>query len=240
MKRQIAGINTVLNTLNKDIKVLEVFIDKKKKNKRIDEIIGKTNSKNIQISFVDKVELDKMAFAINHQGVIADIFVSEKSNNLDDILQRENPLILVLDSIQDPHNLGACLRSAAAFNVDAVIINSNNSAKLSPTVSKVASGGVEILNIFFKSNLNNIITKLKANDIWTVALTGYTEQTIYDMDFKQGIAIIMGNEDNGISNIILKNSDFKAKINMPGDMESLNVSVATGVTLSEAIRQRLG
>lgn len=240
-KHYIAGINSINSALEKNLKITQLWVDQQKDSKRINQILSTAQSRHIAIHQVDKMTLDLLAIGSKHQGVIAEL--NEASHNkptLESLLQQPSPLILILDGIQDPHNLGACLRSAAAANVDAVILPKNRSAGLTPTVSKVACGGAEMLPIFIETNLSRLLEKIKKKGLWTVALTGHTEETIYQTDFQQASVIILGNEEKGISKNLLKQVDFTAKIPMPGNLESLNVSVATGIVLFEALRQRGG
>lgn len=237
--RYIAGINSVLSAMEKQTPISCLYIDQSKHSKRLERVIEQASSAQIPLHKVDKLKLDLMAIGSKHQGVVAELGqLTHQSLTLEEILNKDNPLILILDSIQDPHNLGACLRSAAAANVDAVILPKNRSASITPVVSKVASGGAEMLPIFTETNLSRTLEKLAQHQLWSVALTGHTEQTIYDTDFRQVSVIIMGNEEKGVSQNLLQHADYRAKIPMPGDIESLNVSVATGITLFEALRQR--
>lgn len=237
--RYIAGINSINNALEKKTPINRVFVDSQKNSKRINTLIETAKQQHIVIEKREKIQLDLLVIGSKHQGVIAELGELEQDNlTLDDILALENPLILILDGIQDPHNLGACLRSAAAADVDAVILPKNRSAGITPTVRKVASGGAEMLPIFIETNLNRILEKIKARGLWSIALTGHTDNNIYHTDLKQIAVIIMGNEEKGVSHNLLNHSDFRAKIPMQGDIESLNVSVATGITLFEARRQR--
>lgn len=237
--RYIVGINSINNALEKHMPIQRLFLDEKKNSQRLTALEKTAANQHIPIEKTSKLSLDLMVVGSKHQGVIAELGnLSHDKLTLDDILARDNPLILILDSVQDPHNLGACLRSAAAANVDAVILPKNRSVGITPTVSKVASGGAEMLPIFIETNLSRVLEKCKQHNLWSVALTGYTEQTIYQTDFRHAAVIIMGNEEKGVSQNLLQHADFAAKIPMLGDIESLNVSVATGVVLFEALRQR--
>ncbi len=188
---------------------------------------------------VDKLTLDLLAIGSKHQGVVAEVAVLACDKlTLDDILTRDKPLILLLDSIQDPHNFGACLRSAAAAAADAVIIPKNRAVSITPTVSKVASGGAEMLPIFSQTNLTRTLAKCQQAGLWALALTGQAEQSLYQSDLNQGLVIMLGNEEKGLSHNLLQHADYHVKIPMPGDIESLNVSVATGIVLFETLRQR--
>lgn len=237
MIRQIAGINSVFSAIENNIHIVKIYLDEKKDKKRILELIELAESKHIPIERVDKQKLDLMVVA-RHQGVVADIKSSQTDASLKDIAAKDNPLILLLDHIQDPHNLGACLRSAAAAGVDAVVLPKDRATAVTPTVSKVASGGAEMLPIFYETNLSRVLEKLKKRNLWSVALTGEAESTIYEIDLTGGIVLVMGAEGKGVSQGLLKQVDFQGKIPMLGNIESLNVSVATGIALFEAIRQR--
>ncbi|MGY0399226.1 MAG: 23S rRNA (guanosine(2251)-2'-O)-methyltransferase RlmB [Ostreibacterium sp.] len=238
-KHYVVGINSVNHALEKGIAIEQLFIDSKKVSKRLIELLVMAEKRKISVAKVDKLKLDLMVVGSKHQGVVAVLGKSSSATpTLEDILVKENPLILLLDGVQDPHNLGACLRSAAAANVDAVILPKNRSAGITPTVSKVASGGAEMLPIFIETNLSRTVEKLKQYGLWSIALTGHTTQSLYKTDLRQVSVIIMGNEEKGISQNLLQHADFVAKIPMIGDIESLNVSVATGVVLFEALRQR--
>lgn len=240
-KYYIAGINSINSALEKNLELSQLWVDQQKNSKRINQLISVAQSRNININRVDSVTLDLLVIGNKHQGVVAERIEEKHSKpSLERLLAKPQPLILILDGIQDPHNLGACLRSAAAANVDAVILPKNRSAGLTPTVSKVACGGAEMLPIFIETNLSRLLEKIKKKGLWTVALTGHTDTTIYTTDFHQVSVIILGNEEKGISKNLLNQADFTAKIPMIGNIESLNVSVATGVVLFEALRQRGG
>lgn len=239
MSRQIAGINSVFSAIENKVVVNCIYIDEKKINKRILELIALAEKKNIAIQRVDKQQLDLMVYQARHQGVVAEVESKQTADlSLADIADQANPVILMLDHIQDPHNLGACLRSAAAAGVDAVVLPKDRATAITPTVSKVASGGAEILPIFYETNLSRTLLKLQQQNLWAVALAGNTERTIYQLDLTGGLVIIMGAEGKGVSHGLLKQADFIGKIPMIGNIESLNVSVATGIALFEVLRQR--
>ena len=151
---------------------------------------------------------------------------------------KENPLLLVLDCVQDPHNLGACLRSADGAGVDAVIIPKDKSVSLTQAVIKVSCGGAENVPLIKVTNLARTLQKLKDNNVWLVGTTDHAQQSIYDTDLKGGIAIVMGAEGKGMRRLTEEACDFKVFIPMAGKVECLNVSVAAGVCLFEAVRQR--
>lgn len=239
MTRHIAGINAVNQAFDNGTHITRLYVDTQKDNKRILELLTRAQKGSIGIEKVNKMTLDLMVVGSKHQGIVAEIgALAHDKLTLDDILARDKPLILLLDSIQDPHNFGACLRSAAAAGVDAVIVAKNRSVGVNATVSKVASGGAEMLPIFTETNLTRTLEKCQQAGLWAVALTGHTEQSLYQTDLNQGIVVMLGNEEKGLSHNLLQHADFRAKIPMLGAIESLNVSVATGIVLFEALRQR--
>lgn len=237
--RHIAGINAVNQALDNGVPLLHLYIDEKKQGQRLKALRLRVEKQHLPVTITDKLALDLMAVGSKHQGVVAAIATGDSdTKTLEDILSLDKPLILLLDSLQDPHNLGACLRSAAAANVDAVILPKHRSAGLSPTVSKVACGGAEMLPIFTETNLSRTLEKCQQAGLWALALTGHAQQTLYQADLKQGLVIMLGNEEKGLSQKLLQHADYRVKIPMPGKMESLNVSVAAGVVLFETLRQR--
>jgi 23S rRNA (guanosine2251-2'-O)-methyltransferase len=147
-------------------------------------------------------------------------------------------LFLVLDGVTDPHNLGACLRSAAAANVTAVIVPKDRAVGLTPVVRRASAGGADRVPLVAATNLARAMRTLKDAGVWITGLAGDTEQSIYDVDLKGPVALVLGSEGEGMRRLTRENCDFVARIPMPGSMESLNVSVATGVVLFEALRQR--
>lgn len=237
--RHIAGINAVNQAFDNGTPVTRLYLDTTKNSKRLTDLLTRAQKRGITVEKVDKLTLDLMVVGSKHQGIVADIgALTHDKLTLADILARDNPLILLLDSIQDPHNFGACLRSAAAAGVDAVIVPKNRSVGVNATVSKVASGGAEMLPIFTETNLTRTLEKCQQAGLWAVALTGHTEHSVYETDLKQGVVILLGNEEKGLSHNLLQHADYQVKIPMIGAIESLNVSVATGIVLFEALRQR--
>lgn len=239
-KRLIVGINSVNQAMTRGQTISILHITDAKPSQRLQSLIEQAKSKNISVDFCPKYELDMLAPGAKHQGVVAEIQIDSAEETLLDIAQREEVLILMLDGVQDPHNLGACLRSAAAAGVDAVIIPKDRAVGITPTVTKVAAGGADIVPVFVETNLSRTLSQLQAHDVFAVAMTGYTPVSIYDVNCKQKLVIIMGAEDKGVSQKLMEHADVCAKIPMLGDIESLNVSVAAGVILFEAVRQRSG
>ena len=196
-----------------------------------------------KLSIKTKQQLDKLTKNQTHQGVVAEILLPTLPNQ-DGLMQHitkleKTALILILDSIQDPRNLGACLRSANAAGVDCVVINKDGSAPINALVHKTSAGALNQLKIFSVTNLARTIKALKDEDIWIVGLDGSTKTSLYQIDLTAPSAIIMGSEGSGLRSLTKKSCDQLAMIPMQGNVESLNVSVATGIALFEANRQRL-
>ena len=188
----------------------------------------------------DDARLASLAGSSRHQGVVARVAPLPHSHSLDDTLDAvDGPaLILVLDGVTDPHNLGACLRVADGAGAHAVIAPKDHAVGISATVAKVASGAAETVPYFMVTNLARTLGELKERSIWIVGTAGEAEQTVYDMDLKVPTALVLGAEGDGMRQLTRKTCDVLARIPMRGAVESLNVSVASGVCLYEALRQR--
>ena len=200
-----------------------------------EKILSEISKKGITPKRVDLATLNKMSNNGNHQGIIVEVFPHEYSS-LEEIIksskEKEQPLILILDEIEDPQNFGAILRSADAFSVDGVIIKSKNQVPLNWTVAKVSTGAIEYVKVAQVSNLNNVIKVLKENGFWIYAADGSGKDSYEKLDYSGAVALIVGSEGRGISQLVMKNSDFIMKIPMTGHVNSLNVSVSTGILLS--------
>jgi 23S rRNA (guanosine2251-2'-O)-methyltransferase len=196
----------------------------------------------VQLSAADEPLLDRLAAGGRHQGVVAEITqrAGDPETQLEEALEAagEAPLLLVLDGVQDPHNLGACLRSADAAGVAAVIAPRDRAAGLTPVVRKVAAGAAETVPFIAVVNLARTLRALKERGIWLVGTDGGTDKTIFDADLKGPTAIVMGSEGEGMRRLTRECCDVLVSIPMAGAVESLNVSVATGIVLFEAVRQR--
>lgn len=211
------------------------------KNKRLQDVILNAKKHNITIAQKNADQLESLALTDKHQGCLLEVNDNvlqtlSFSQLLKDI--SSTSLILVLDGIQDPHNLGACLRTADATAVQAVIIPNDNAADISPVVSKVAAGGAETVPLIKVTNLARALKELKAAGVWLVGTTDKTEQTLYDTSFKGATALVVGAEGSGMRRLTTENCNELVKIPMLGQVESLNVSVATAVCLYEINRQR--
>ena len=234
------SIESLLKTSPESI--IKVFVQINRKDKRVNNLINMLTSQKINFSSADRHELDLMAKGEVHQGVISEAvlppLLNEKSllKSISD--NPSSPLILVLDSIQDPRNLGACLRSANAAGVDYVVINKDGSAPINALVHKTSAGAINSLKIFHVTNLSRTIIEIQKRGIWVIGLDGISKSTIYDVNLTDATAIVMGAEGKGIRRLIKETCDQIVNIPMSGNIESLNVSVATGIALFESKRQR--
>ena len=222
--------------------VIKVLIQNGRKDKRIIDLINNLDSQKISYSSTDRANLDKISKGETHQGVISEIIpppiLNEDSFFNSIATFNQKPMILILDSVQDPRNLGACLRSANAAGVSHVVISKDSSAPINSLVHRTSAGALNSLQIFHVTNLSRTIKQIKKRDIWVVGLDGSTQTSLFDINFTGSIAIVVGSEGKGIRPLIKKNCDQVVSIPMSGNVESLNVSVATAVTLFEIKRQR--
>ena len=220
-----------LNCLNTS-RVKNVFLQN---NFAEENILNAIAKKGIKPTYVDCRTLDNMSHNGNHQGIIVEV-VPHEFSSLEEIIRcaskKEHPLILILDEIEDPHNFGAILRSADAFSVDGVIIKNKNQVTLNWTVAKVSTGAIEYVKVAQVANLSNAIKVLKDNGYWIYAADGSGKDDYQKVNYDGPVALIVGSEGRGISPLVLKNSDFIIKIPMSGHVNSLNVSVSTGILLS--------
>ena len=227
----IYGRLPALNSLEVS-KVKQVYLQN---NFSDQKILSTISNKGLPVKYVDLEVLNRMTNNGNHQGILVEALPHEYST-VEEILKsaenKEQPLILILDEIEDPHNFGAILRSADAFGVDGVIIKSNNQVPLNWTVAKVSTGASEYVKVAQVSNLNNVLRTLKDRGYWIYAADGSGSQNYHKVDYRGCVALIVGSEGRGISQLVMKNSDFIIKIPMTGHVNSLNVSVSTGILLS--------
>ncbi|MFN7782829.1 MAG: 23S rRNA (guanosine(2251)-2'-O)-methyltransferase RlmB [Lysobacterales bacterium] len=241
MSDWIAGINAVAAALEAGQDLAEVLIDGKAKNPRLAEIGSAAKAAGIALRFVPLDQIERQAAGARHQGVIARVQSTRiyDERDLEGLIEASaKPLLLILDGVQDPHNLGACLRSAAAAGATAVIVPKDRAATLTPTARKVAAGGAERVPLVRVTNLARCMKDLQDAGIWIVGLAGEAESSLYSVDLKGPMAIAMGGEGEGLRRLTREHCDYLAKIPMASGMESLNVSVAAGISLFEAVRQR--
>lgn len=241
----IVGINPVDGALDNDAaRVREVLVENGQRNPRVHELAERAKALKIAVHHRPREQLDKLAGEARHQGVAAryEAPALAGEGDLPTLLEQAGSaaLVLVLDGVTDPHNLGACLRSAAAANVTAVIVPKDRAVGLTPVVRRASAGGADRVPLVAVTNLARTLKLLKDAGVWITGLAGEGEQSIYASDFKGPVALVLGSEGEGMRRLTRESCDFLAKIPMPGAMESLNVSVATGVVLFEALRQRSG
>ena len=239
----IYGFHSIESQLNSNPEVvLKVFIQSGRNDGRTSKITSLLSNLKINLLIIDKKELDRLVKGELHQGVIAEILLPSLPGQeaLIDFITNlpSKPLILILDSIQDPRNLGACLRSANAAGVDCVVVNKNGSAPINSVVYKTSAGAINQLKIFQVTNLVRTIKALQSKELWVVGLDGSAKTSIYDVNLSDPLVIVMGTEGKGLKQLIKKTCDYLATIPMAGNVESLNVSVATGIALFESRRQR--
>ena len=239
----IYGFHSIESILKSNTElVIKVLIQNGRKDKRVIDLINSLDSQEISYSYADRTYLDKISKGEIHQGVISEIILPPILNE-DSFFNSiatfdQKPLILILDSVQDPRNLGACLRSANASGVSHVVINKDGSAPINSLVHRTSAGALNSLQIFRVTNLSRTIKQIKKRNIWVVGLDGNTQSSIYDVNLTGSIAIVLGSEGKGIRKLIKKTCDQIVSIPMSGNIESLNVSVATAITLFEIKRQR--
>lgn len=226
--------------------ILELRIDQGKSGQRIDSIRALAMKTGVPVQLRDRQELNQLARQGNrpgnHQGVVALIrrIDSSAGTTFEEIMSRqtEHSLILALDQIQDPHNLGACLRTAEGAGVDAVILPRDGACRINPTVHKVSSGAVGHLNILQTPNLVHALDKLQASGFWVYGAVGEAANSLYQCNYADKAVIVMGAEGKGLRRLTREKCDWLVNIPMSGSVSSLNVSVATGIFLFEVVRQR--
>jgi 23S rRNA (guanosine2251-2'-O)-methyltransferase len=243
--RYIYGFHAVLAKLRQDPEaVLELFVEAKRQDARARDLLRHAEQLRLRIVPSDGERLDRMVGTRRHQGVVARIDGRRRELKLADILDSlapEDPaLLLVLDGVQDPHNLGACLRVADAAAAHAVIAPKDKAVGLNATAVKVASGAADTVPYVTVTNLARALRELQEAGIWVLGAAGEAEKTIYDIDQKVPTAWVLGAEGSGLRRLTRDTCDALARIPMLGSVESLNVSVASGICLFEARRQRAG
>ncbi|MCK5881476.1 MAG: 23S rRNA (guanosine(2251)-2'-O)-methyltransferase RlmB [Sinobacterium sp.] len=220
--------------------ISHIFHDQKRSDQRLTALLNAAKENGIQVTGLNKAELQEKADSDKHQGIIAVVTAHKNQPALEDLLDSldEPAFLLVLDSITDPHNLGACLRTADAAGVHAVIFPKDKAASINATVRKVACGAAEVMPSYAVTNLARCLEQLKQRGIWIVGAAGEAEKEFSTMDLTGPMALVMGAEGKGLRRLTRENCDYLAKLPMAGEVSSLNVSVATGVCLFEMVRQR--
>jgi len=239
----IYGINAVGEALKARGRAFEwVGMAKERHDIRLQRIIEDCRKLAIPVRFLTRIELDRMAGNAGHQGIVA-VTSAKQYNDLDDVIRAkrgEHSLLVVLDGIEDPHNLGAILRTVDAAGGDGVVIPDRRAAGVTGTVTKVSAGASEHLPIAKVTNIARAIEDLKDRNIWTVGLDERGGQTYDAIDYKMDCAIVLGAEGKGLHDLVKKKCDFLVSIPMLGKVPSLNVSVAAAIVLYEVVRQRRG
>ena len=220
--------------------IIEIYFEPTRRDARMRQFIEKAQEAGVRLIEADGMRLAKLAGSHGHQGVAARVEPLAQTHSLDDLLDSIEgpPLLLVLDGVTDPHNLGACLRVADGAGAHAVIAPKDHAVGVNATVAKVASGAAETVPYFMVTNLARTLGELKERSIWCIGTSDGTSKTIYQADLKTPVALVMGAEGEGMRQLTRKTCDELVSIPMKGAVESLNVSVASGVCLYEALRQR--
>ncbi len=243
MEDFLIGRNAVYEALRSGRAIHKIFMGEFTTVSGAKEIIDLAKEKGIVIQQVDRKKLESFAPAKNHQGIVAQV-AAQDYIELDDLIERaltdpEQPgFILLLDEVEDPHNLGAILRTAECTGVHGVIIPKRRAAGLTSTVSKTSAGAVSYVPVARVSNLSQAIEALKKAGFWIVGTDGQTKQTVYQIDGKLPLVIVVGNEGHGISRLVKSHCDWLVKLPMRGQLNSLNAAVAASVVMYEVVRQR--
>lgn len=223
-------------------KIKQAWVDQKRQDERLLSLVKGLQKHNIRPEKADRKKLDNLSKGSNHQGIVLEVEMPamRSESDLKAVVEsgKQMPFWLILDHVQDPQNLGACLRTADAAGVQGVIVTKDQAVGITPAVCKVASGAAETVPVYQVTNLSRTISWLKEQGIWIAGAAGEAEQTIYEMDVNMPLALVMGAEEKGMRRLTREQCDFLLKIPMQGSVESLNVSVAAGVLIYEIFRQR--
>lgn len=241
--RVIHGFHAVTARIRQQAEsVLELYVDMQRRDSRVRDLLKLAEGHHVRVIPVDTKRLDGLAGNARHQGVAARVDAAQKVRHLDDVLDTlaEPALILVLDGVQDPHNLGACLRSADAFGVHAVIAPKDRAVGLNATVEKVACGAAETVPYITVTNLARTLRELQEREIWVVGADSGAETDLHEFRHSGGLAWVLGAEGEGLRRLTRETCDQLVRIPMLGSVESLNVSVSAGVCMFESRRQRAG
>jgi len=237
----IYGINSVTEALKSRGRAFEwVGMAKERHDLRLQRLIEECRKVGIPVRFLQRIELDRMAGNAAHQGVVA-VTSAKQYNDLEDVIASKRgkySLILVLDGVEDPHNLGAILRTADAAGANGIVIPERRAAAVTGTVTKASAGASEHLPIAKVTNISRTVEELKENNVWTVGLDERATQTYDAIDYNMDCALVLGGEGKGLHDLVKRKCDFLVSIPMLGKVPSLNVSVAAAVVLYEIVRQR--
>ena len=236
----VAGRNAILELLKSDKDINKIYVSRGERHGSINEIIARAKEKRVVLVEVETSKLDNMAE--NHQGVVA-VVPPFNYCEVEDILdlakeKNEDPFVLILDGIEDPHNLGSIIRTAETAGVHGIIIPKRRNVAVNSTVSKVSTGATAYVKVARVNNLNDTIRKLKDSGLWVIGTDGDADTLYYNQDLKGPLAIIVGSEGFGMSKLVKENADILIKIPMKGKITSLNASVSAGIVIYEAVKQR--
>lgn len=226
--------------------IVEIYYEPTRRDARMRQFLERAKEAGVRLIEADGLRIAKLAGTQGHQGVAARVEALAQTHSLDELLEQleadgvKNPLLLVLDGVTDPHNLGACLRVADGAGAHAVIAPKDHAVGINATVAKVASGAAETMPYFMVTNLARTLNELKERNIWIIGTSDDAPQSLYQADLKGPVALVLGAEGAGMRQLTRKTCDGLVSIPMKGGVESLNVSVASGVCLYEALRQRGG
>ncbi len=240
---QVEGRNSVIELLESGKDINKIFVEKGEKHGSIHKIIAMAKTRKIIIVEKDKRQMEEIAQNKNYQGIIA-IIPPFSYCEIEDILdkakkEKDDPFILILDGIEDPHNLGSIIRTAETAGVHGIIIPKRRAASVNSTVAKVSSGAIEHMLVARVNNISDAIEKLKKEGLWICGTDINTDKYYYEQDLTGPLGIVIGNEGKGIGEKVKKNCDFLVKIPMLGKVTSLNASVSTGIVIYEALKQRM-
>lgn len=241
---KIFGLHAVQAALDySPQKIRQAWLDNQRRDQRLSEVAEALQSLGVPLHKADKKQLERFAAGKNHQGVVIELDMPAERSE-DELKEAVQALagpafFLVLDHVQDPHNLGACLRSVDAAGAHGVIVTKDQAAGITPTVCKVASGAAETVPVYQVTNLARTLRWLKNAGLWVIGAAGEADQTLYQTDFTMPVAVVIGAEGSGMRRLTRETCDILVKLPMFGQVESLNLSVAAGVLLYEVVRQRL-
>lgn len=240
---QIEGRNAVLELLESGKDVNKILIEKGEKHGSILKILAMAKERRIVIVELEKNKLNQMAQTPSHQGVIAIVppfDYCEVENILEDAKEKnEKPFVLILDGIEDPHNLGSIIRTAETAGVHGIIIPKRRAASVNSTVNKVSAGAVQHMKIARVNNINDVIRDLKEEGLWICGTDMEAQKYYYEEDYRGAIGIVIGSEGFGMSRLVKENCDFLVKIPMKGKVTSLNAAVSAGIVTYEVVKQRI-
>lgn len=240
-RRVLAGFHAVTARLRHAPESIEaLYVDADRRDGRMQQLLDRAGAAGVRVTSADGLRLQRLAGESNHQGVVALCRELEVARSLDDLLAQVNAgtLLLLLDGVTDPRNLGACMRTAEAAGAQGVIVPRDRSASLTPVVAAAAAGAAETLPLVAVTNLARAVDELRDAGIWIVGAVGEAERSIYEVDLTGPVAWALGAEGQGLRRLTREKCDWLARIPLAGQTESLNVSVATGVCLFETLRQR--